>query len=81
MPEAPAYFVADISDTFDLKVQAIRAYRTQFPSAKEGFFARLEAANRYWGQAAGFAAGELLRSHRAIGTADCMRIAAPGHAR
>jgi LmbE family N-acetylglucosaminyl deacetylase len=80
-PRLPGCVVSDIGDTFETKVRAIRSYHTQFPPAKEGFFARLSAANGYWGEAAGFRFGELLRAHRAVGTSDLMRTLCPGYDR
>ena len=79
-PAGAGYFVADISDTLEVKLAAIRAYQTQFPPAKEGVFRLIEAVNRHYGQTAGFEAGELFYSTRPIGTDDLMRLACPGHA-
>jgi len=77
----PGCFVCDISDTFQLKLEAIRAYRTQFPPQREYLFRLIEAANRYYGQTAGFEAGELFRLERAVGTDDLMKVAIPADAR
>jgi bacillithiol biosynthesis deacetylase BshB1 len=74
-------FVADISDTLDVKLAAIRAYESQFPPEKHGLFRLIESAGRYFGATAGFEAGELFWTHRAIGTDDFMRLASPAHAR
>ena len=51
-------FVVDISDTLPIKLEAIRAYQTQFPPAKDRVFPMLEGYNRLFGQSAGFEAGE-----------------------
>jgi hypothetical protein len=69
--------VADISDTLELKLEAVRAYQTQFPPGKQSIFQWLESLNRHWGQTAGFAAGEVFLLHRSIGTGDLMTIANP----
>ena len=74
------YFVANISDTLELKLAAIRAYQTQFPPAKEGVLRLIEAVNRHYGQMAGFEAGELFYSARPIGTDDLISMACPGRA-
>src|SRR4051812_27925071 len=49
LPEASGYFVADISSTLATKLEAVRAYATQFPPAKARIFSALEAMNRYHG--------------------------------
>jgi N-acetylglucosamine malate deacetylase 1 len=46
-------FVVDISDTLPIKLEAIRAYRTQFPPKKERVFPMLEGYNRLFGQSVG----------------------------
>jgi LmbE family N-acetylglucosaminyl deacetylase len=68
--------VNDISETLELKLQAIRCYQTQFPPAKEPLFAKVEAMARLRGFAAGFEAGEVLYSPRAIGSQDLMKTLA-----
>lgn len=80
MPDSPGYFVADISDTLDTKIAAIRAYKTQFPAEKEQIFRLIDGANRHYGHAAGFEAGELFCMSRPVGTDDFMRIASPASA-
>jgi LmbE family N-acetylglucosaminyl deacetylase len=80
-PDAAGCFVSNISDTLELKLAAIRAYQSQFPPEKEAVFRLIESANRHYGQMAGFEAGELFWTHRAIGTDDLMRVASPAHAR
>ena len=71
-PELGNDFVVDISSTFDKKMAAIRAYKSQFPPEKQNLFDRVDAMNRQWGQAAGFEVGERLSSPRAIGVTDLM---------
>jgi bacillithiol biosynthesis deacetylase BshB1 len=72
LPHGGGRFVVDISSTLELKLQAIRAYRTQFPPAKERVFRLVEAQNRLWGTSAGFEAGELLISAGTLGVSDLM---------
>ncbi len=81
LPDAAGYFVADISDTLEVKLAAIRAYATQFPPEKGWVFGFVESVNRHYGQTAGFEAGEAFLTHRPIGTDDLMRIASPSQAR
>lgn len=68
----PGQLVVDVSRTLGKKLASIRCYATQFPPEKEYIFSRLDAATRYLGQAAGYAAGELLTSPRPLGTRDLM---------
>jgi LmbE family N-acetylglucosaminyl deacetylase len=81
LPEASGYIVADISSTLAVKVEAVRAYVTQFPAAKAGLFGAIETMNRYHGLTAGFEAGELFLTYRSVGVDDLMRWASPAHAR
>ena len=80
-PVGAGCFVADISDTLNVKLAAVRAYQTQFPPAKEGVLRLIEAVNRHYGHTAGFEAGELFSTPRSIGTDDFMKLACPGHTR
>lgn len=77
LPEASGWIVANISDTLDVKLAAIRAYETQFPPAKARIFSAVESMNRYHGTTAGFDAGELLLCYRSIGVDDLMQWACP----
>jgi N-acetylglucosamine malate deacetylase 1 len=81
LPEAAGYLVADIGATLAVKIEAIRAYSTQFPAAKAGVFGAIETMNRYHGLTAGFEAGELFMTYRSVGVDDLMRWASPAHAR
>jgi LmbE family N-acetylglucosaminyl deacetylase len=81
LPAAPGYIVADIGSTLDVKLEAIRAYQTQFPPGKAGIFRAVEAMNRYQGLTAGFEAGELFMTYRSVGVEDLLRWAAPAYAR
>jgi LmbE family N-acetylglucosaminyl deacetylase len=81
LPEASGYIVADIGSTLDVKLEAIRAYQTQFPASKAGIFRAVEAMNRYQGLTAGFEAGEVFMTYRSVGVDDLVRWASPAHAR
>ncbi|QDV37195.1 PIG-L family deacetylase [Tautonia plasticadhaerens] len=77
MPETSGYIVADISETLDRKLLAIRAYASQFPPTKSRLFQTVEMMNRYFGLTAGFEAGELFMNYRSFGVEDLIRWAAP----
>ncbi len=81
LPEGSGYIVADIGPSLATKVEAIRCYSTQFPSAKAGIFGAIETMNRYHGLTAGFEAGELFMTYRTVGVDDLMRWASPAHCR
>jgi N-acetylglucosamine malate deacetylase 1 len=81
LPEASGYIVADIGSTLALKLEAVRAYATQFPATKAGIFGAIETMNRYHGLTAGFEAGEIFMTYRSVGIDDLMRWASPAHAR
>ena len=81
LPESAGYIVADIGPTLETKLEAIRAYQTQFPAAKARVFQSVEAMNRYHGLTAGFEAGELFLTYRTVGVTDLMQWASPSHAR
>jgi LmbE family N-acetylglucosaminyl deacetylase len=81
LPEASGYVVADIGSTLDVKLEAIRAYSTQFPPSKSRIFGAVEAMNRYHGLTAGFEAGELFLTYRTVGVTDLVGWAAPAYCR
>jgi bacillithiol biosynthesis deacetylase BshB1 len=66
----PSQFVVDISETLSLKLQAIRAYKTQFPPAKDRLYPLIEGYNRLLGQSAGFQAGEMFYATSILGVKD-----------
>ena len=76
-PGGSGSFVVDISETIDLKLQSVRAYRTQFPPEKDRVFRLVEGQNRYLGSSAGFEAGELLICPTPLGVTDVMRAVLP----
>jgi LmbE family N-acetylglucosaminyl deacetylase len=77
VPPAGGHFVVDIGETISVKLQAIRAYQTQFPPAKDRLFQTLEGQNRYYGGSAGFDAGELFFSSNTLGTRDLVKMVCP----
>jgi LmbE family N-acetylglucosaminyl deacetylase len=81
LPDAAGYIVADISDTLATKLEAIRAYQTQFPASKARIFHAIEAMNRYHGATAGFDAGELFQTYRTTGVEDLVAWACPRRTR
>jgi N-acetylglucosamine malate deacetylase 1 len=70
LPSGGGVFVSDISSTLDIKIRAIRAYKTQFPPQKQRVFRLVEGQGRMLGATAGFEAGELLISATTIGLTD-----------
>lgn len=80
-PESAGCIVADIGSTLAVKLSAIGRYQTQFPPSKAGVFRAVESMNRYHGHTAGFEAGEVFLTYRAVGVDDLMRWASPKDAR
>lgn len=72
LPPAAGHFVADISDTIDIKLDAIRCYETQFPPAKAHVLERVKAVAMHHGSSAGFLAGELFISPKTLGVQDVL---------
>ena len=77
LPPAGGHFVADISDTWESKLAAIRAYKSQFPPAKDRLFTLLEGQNRFYGGSAGFEMGELFFTTHTLGTKDFLNFVCP----
>jgi bacillithiol biosynthesis deacetylase BshB1 len=77
LPPAGGHFVVDIGETFPVKVEAIRAYKTQFPPAKDRLFHTLEGQNRFYGGSAGFDFGELFLSTATLGARDLVKMVCP----
>ena len=50
IPPVAGHFVVDISETLPIKLEAVRAYRTQFPPSKDRLFRTLEGQNRFYGE-------------------------------
>ena len=69
----PRQFVYDITEELDTKIEAVKCYRTQFPPEKDYIFTRVRAMASAVGLSAGFDAGEVLTSTKAIGSNDLLR--------
>jgi bacillithiol biosynthesis deacetylase BshB1 len=78
VPGSAGHFVVDTSSAWELKLKAVRAYKTQFPASKQRLFPTLEAQNRLWGASAGFEFGELLLTSSTIGVTDLMKAVIHG---
>lgn len=74
IPPGTGQLVVDIGDTLETKLKAVRCYASQFPPAKAYIFERVRAFALQQGQAAGYAAGEMFGSPRALGTKDLMHF-------
>ena len=77
LPEGGGRFVADISETLDIKLKAIRCYQTQFPPEKQRVFRLVESQNRLLGTSAGFDAGEMLICATTLGLTDVFGTLCP----
>lgn len=73
-----SHFTVDISRTLELKLDAIRCYKSQFPPEKSHVFERIRGAATLTGSAAGFAAGETFVKTRPLGTADLVKFVRGG---
>lgn len=70
-------FVVNITATLPIKLEAIRAYQSQFPVAKQRVFGWVESQSRLWGQSAGYEAGELLISAKVLGVTNLVEALCP----
>ena len=70
VPEGGGRFVSDISGTLPQKLEAIHAYKTQFPPGKRRVFELVESQNKLLGHTAGFQAGEMLIASTTLGIRD-----------
>lgn len=77
LPQGGGQIVVDISETLPVKLEAIRAYRTQFPSGKERVFRMVEGQNKLFGASAGFVAGELFITAATLGVEDLVQTVCP----
>lgn len=73
IPSGGGHFVVDITETLPVKLEAIRAYQTQFPPAKDRVFRLVESHSKLFGTSAGFEAGELFVSATLLGVADFLQ--------
>ena len=69
---APRQFVHDISETLEMKIEAVKCYRTQFPPEKNYIFDRIRSMAHACGLSAGLDAGEVLTSTQALGSRNLM---------
>lgn len=76
-PQESSSFVVDTSSTIETKLNAIRAYKTQFPPSKERVFRLVESRDRLLGAASGFEAGELLIPSSPLGVDDLVATVLP----
>jgi len=76
-PEGGGHFVVDITQTAPQKMEAIRAYKTQFPPSKERVFRMVEGQNSLYGTSAGFEAGELFITATTLGAHDLVKTVLP----
>lgn len=76
-PEGGGYFVVDVSDTFAIKLEAIRAYKTQFPPSKDRVYRLVEGQNTFYGSSAGFTHGELFVTATTLGVEDLVKTVMP----
>lgn len=77
IPSGGGQFVVDITETLPIKLEAIRAYQTQFPPEKERVFRLVESQNKLFGTSAGFEAGELFITATTLGAIDLVRTVCP----
>lgn len=75
---APGAFVSDISETLQLKLDSIRAYRTQFPPEKDRVFRLVDGQAQMLGASAGFLYGELLISATTLGVRNVVQTLCSG---
>ena len=66
-----------ITESLAMKLDAIRAYKTQFPPSKERVFRLVESQNRFYGATAGFEAGEMLFSATTMGIRNLVETLCP----
>ncbi len=78
-PPGGGAFVSDISETLSLKIQAVKAYRTQFPPDKDRVFRLVEGQSQMLGASAGFRAGELLISATTLGITNVVETLCHGN--
>jgi len=76
-PESSGRFIVDISGSLSTKLEAIRAYKSQFPPSKDRVFRLVESQNRFYGATAGFEAGEMLISSAPLGIRDLVNTLCP----
>ncbi len=70
-------FLVDISETLGVKLEAIRAYKTQFPPHKQRVFRMVESQNRWLGVGAGCEAAEPFIGTSLLAVRDLVRSLCP----
>lgn len=73
-PDWQSSMVVDISDVIEQKVEAVKAYTSQFKN-RPHIADVIRAGATRWGARCGFAFGELLVSHRPLAVTDPMKVA------
>lgn len=73
-PPHAGYIVVDTTSTAEKRLQAIAAYKTQFPPERAPVLERFRAFSQQQGMAAGFEAGEVIGFPTAPGTRDLMHL-------
>ena len=76
-PEGGGHFVVDVSDVYAIKLEAVRAYATQFPPSKDRVYRLVEGQNLFYGSSAGFTHGELFISATTLGVQDLVKAVMP----
>jgi bacillithiol biosynthesis deacetylase BshB1 len=79
-PPGGGSFVSDITGTLEIKIQAIRAYETQFPPDKDRVFRLVEGQAMMLGASAGFPCGELLIASTTLGLSNVVASVCHGTA-
>lgn len=72
IPESAGHFVVDITETLQIKLEAVRAYQTQFPPTKDRVFQMVTAQAQMLGASACCGAGELLLASTTLGVRNVM---------
>ena len=70
--------VVDISETLSKKIESVECYKTQFPPEKRYVLERARSIAQAIGFSAGFTAGEVITSTRAIGSKNLVDTLLPG---
>ena len=75
--QAKNQFVVDIAHPLNQKIESIECYKTQFPPEKQYVIERAKSIAQSVGFSAGFTAGEVITSTRAIGSTDLVSTLLP----
>lgn len=71
--DAAGTMIVDISNVLEIKLDALRAYGSQFPPTKKRVFQLVESQARLLGLTAGFEAGEVLIAPRPVVVTDLVQ--------